>query len=340
MNKLSTLGYLPGGNGAYIDTLRKCLGFVKQGVPAKEDLISWFQDNYGSQSPQVNLSYLRIVTNLQLVHESRDRFLLTELGERFLSTGDNNIVFRQLDQRYTGISDIPKILSEGSLTFDKLCFGLRKRIGAEWKTYKQCGIRLSWLLSLGYLAVDGSKWSLATERKEIVGMDQEPKGKESKKHKEMKELISELGEAYGYFANKEFRIDRMKYDVVWKRSERAANPSYVFEIQERGSLDRALRKLKFALMNGVGELFLIIDAKKKKEAEDLVNDTLDEIKGKIKIKTPEEMKEWHKSTMAANKTARTIGGYRGIMPRLRRKSMIKNEEDVPPRFRVNSSRSR
>jgi len=324
VNKLSTLGYLPGGNKTYVDSLRKCLEYVRQDNPTQRLIMKWFQDNFGSQSENVNVSYVRTVKNLALTQEHRSKFSINQLGEQFLNSGDKSIVFRQLDRRFIGISDIVDILSKESLTLDRLCFLLKRKAGTKWETQKQCEIRVNWLQSLGYVVEDGSRYYLAAARDGTARKEQERQRRESKKHQEIKDLIVELGQANGYFTEKEFAVEGCRYDAAWKRLEYPLAPSHVFEIHERGSLDRALRKLKFAYMNGIGELFLIIDSKKKQKAEDLVETTLSEIKSIIKIRTPEDMKGWYEKSIAADEGAKTVGGYRGIMPRMRKKSRSTN----------------
>lgn len=317
MNKRSTLGYLPGGKEKYVDSLRKCMEYIKQEHPTQQQLVKWFHDTYGSQSKNINASYVRTVKSLKLTEESRGIFSVNQLGEEFLAKGTSNIGYQQLDQNYIGISDILKILLKDSMALDGVCSLLKKKTGAKWKTAAQCEVRIYWLQSLGYIVKDRRKYGLTAAGKSII--EREDEEGEPLGHDEIKNIINELGRVLGYNSEKEFRIDHYPYDVAWKKLENALAPSHVFEIHKHGSLDRALRKLKYAHMNGVRELFLVIDPKEKLEAEHLVRTTFDEIMNIIKIRTPRDMKEWYETSAAASEKAKTVGGYRGITPRQRRR---------------------
>ena len=317
MNKRSTLGYLPGGSEKYVDTLRKCLEYIRQEHPTQQQLEKWFRDLYGSQNKNVNASYVRTVKSLELTEESRGVFSVNHLGEEFLAKGNSNIVYQQLDQNCKGIADTLKILLKDSLTLDGVCSLLKKKVGKKWETPKPCEVRINWLRSLGYIVKDGSKYCLTAKGKRII--ERKDEEGEPLKHDEIRDLIVKLGWANGHFSKPEFRFKSYKYDVAWKRLEDAPVPSHVFEIHKHGNLDRALRKLKFAHMNSIGDLFLIVDPKEKSKAEEFVRTTFNEIMNIIKIRTPTDMKEWYETSVAASEKAKTVGGYRGITLMLRKK---------------------
>jgi len=316
LNKLSTLGYLPDGNKKYVETLRKCLEYIKLEHPTQQQIVQWFYDRYGSRSKKGNPSYVRTVKSLKLTEESEGKFSVNQLGEEFLAKRANSIVYQQLDQNYKGISDILKMLVKDPLTMNEIFSFLKKKIEAKWTTSTQCRIRIDWLESLGYLIKDGLKYGLTAAGKSNV--ERKDEYAEPWEHGEIQDLIFELGHVLGYISEEEFPIGRCKYDVAWKEYEGALAPSHVFEIQKHGNLDKALRKLKYAYMNGVHELFLVIDPKEKSNAECLVKTTFNEIANFIKIRTPQEMKEWCAASAWASEEAKTVGGYKGIKVKRRR----------------------
>ena len=55
-------------------------------------------------------------------------------------------------------------------------------------------------------------------------------------HQAIQDMLVELANQYGRFPEKEFKLDRLQYDVVWKRVS-SGNPVKVFEVQVHGNLD-------------------------------------------------------------------------------------------------------
>lgn len=77
-------------------------------------------------------------------------------------------------------------------------------------------------------------------------------------HTEVQNKIIEIGNALGFFAQKEFEY----YDVVWRETAKAARLSHVFEVQSKGNLDSALTKLKRAYTTQRSKIFLILTHKR------------------------------------------------------------------------------
>ena len=100
----------------------------------------------------------------------------------------------------------------------------------------------------------GDRQALLLEEKETT---RKPKPKSRPvTHEEIQNTILRLAQYYNMSAEKEYPGDIGVYDVIWKRIA-TGNPSKVFEVQHRGSLDSAFVKLKHAYDSWNARLFLV-----------------------------------------------------------------------------------
>ena len=77
-------------------------------------------------------------------------------------------------------------------------------------------------------------------------------------HQTVQQLIIEIGETLGYFAQREFEF----FDVIWRETQTSKRISHVFEVQSKGNIDSAFAKLKRAFDAQRSKPFLIIDSER------------------------------------------------------------------------------
>ncbi|GEM_PF-3304508 len=111
-------------------------------------------------------------------------------------------------------------------------------------------------------------WELTT--KEIV----EPKPPQfplrESRHEELQSKIKEIGEILGRYAAKEYHAPPYIYDAIWKEIEGLPRPSHVFEVQDKGEVDKALAKLQHARDMWRPKLFLVITGERDKRKVDML----------------------------------------------------------------------
>jgi hypothetical protein len=112
---------------------------------------------------------------------------------------------------------------------------------------------------------------------------------ETSLHKQIKDILIEIGKMQGYIAESEYPMDIGKLDVTWRRVEVGA-PAYVFEIQIGGDLYHALTKLKHAYDLWSSNLFLATTSKNIIRARKLLSGAFHEIRKKVKIIKIEEIR--------------------------------------------------
>ncbi|MFW9890542.1 MAG: hypothetical protein ACFFER_20400 [Candidatus Thorarchaeota archaeon] len=136
-----------------------------------------------------------------------------------------------------------------------------------------------------YWAVSVKKGSDVDQMK-LVEEEVPKKGKKRRvklDHDYLQEMLIELGWQYGFFPEKEVKLERLQYDVVWKRVK-SGNPVKVFEVQVHGSLEGALTKLKHAFDSWNAELFLVLNNLKDIDrAEFLLSGSFHEIQKKTTL---------------------------------------------------------
>lgn len=77
-------------------------------------------------------------------------------------------------------------------------------------------------------------------------------------HKELQEILVNIGLFLGYTAETEFEY----YDVVWRTSTNSKRLSHIFEVQSKGNIDSAFAKLKRGYEDQRSKPFLIIASEK------------------------------------------------------------------------------
>ena len=270
------LGLLPGGANKYVDTLRKCLEFVLENNPSKEELTEWFKDIYHSKSEKMLKDYIDTVKNLQLIVEVNNSFLLSDIAKEFLKTQENKLIYQRLETNYLGIREILHLLYENPRTLDKLPSFLNEKIGVTWQEGTQWKIRLNWLRSLEYVAKDGSQYRLTMEGQKIFETEIETE-EEMPGHDELRDWFGKVGARLGFFSKIEYPINHFKVDLAWKQNEADKSPFAVFEIHDKGNLLEALVRLKYARTSLRTKPFLITNRKNMLKAKSLVNATFPEL---------------------------------------------------------------
>jgi hypothetical protein len=80
---------------------------------------------------------------------------------------------------------------------------------------------------------------------ELISKFERAKGTEAEEplHEEMKQKLIQIGKLQNYIAEEEYKFDLGRLDVVWRRVKQSV-PTYVFEINVRGDIYRAIVKVK------------------------------------------------------------------------------------------------
>lgn len=115
----------------------------------------------------------------------------------------------------------------------------------------------------GYLKRERGFWEITEKGKakvesEAIGFELSKPQVEKLSHNEIQQMLLEIGEVLGFYAEKEFEF----YDVVWREVPRAARLSHVFEVQSKGNIDSAFAKLKRAFEAQRSKIFLVISSER------------------------------------------------------------------------------
>lgn len=113
-------------------------------------------------------------------------------------------------------------------------------------------------------------------------------------HKQIKEMLFEIGKWKGRIPMREHRIDQRRVDVVWKKVKEGA-PYAVFEVEIKGNLFEALAKLKHAWDMWNARIFIVTPEEKFKEIKELVKGSFHEIRGVLGIVSCVQVRELHEA---------------------------------------------
>ena len=127
-------------------------------------------------------------------------------------------------------------------------------------------------------------------------------------HKEIKEIIYEMGLIQRKFPAKEYDLDGAPIDVVWRKTEKSA-PYIAWEIQIGGNLYQALTKLKhaFDIWNSIP--ILVTTQDQVDEAKKWIEGSFHEIAHAFRVVTWERIREFYES----KKKVKSIESELGIM---------------------------
>ena len=319
--RLRGLRFLPGGTGRYVDTLMRCLTFVKGEGPDEERLKQWFFETFPQVRGEMAVKgYIYVIKNqFGLVKREEELFVLTESGKRFLETRDNKLLFQIMTDRINGVHDVLQLLAVKPCSFRDVDSALRTRFG--WKKHYQTYYRLGWLLSLGYVTKIGKTYSLTETGRIAVGVPEaevkaeliRPPEEAPKKevppvptHNEIRDMIFEIGKFEGRISEIEYPIDKLRLDVAWKRI-RTGNPSHAFEVQIGGNFFEALTKLKHAWDKWNSKPFLITMEKYELEAKQLLEGSFHEIEHVAKIVNWKKIVDLYEAEKKARDLKNEIG---------------------------------
>lgn len=111
-------------------------------------------------------------------------------------------------------------------------------------------------------------------------------------HQTIQNLLIEIGEILGYYAESEFEY----FDVIWRESATSKRISHVFEVQSKGNIDSAFAKLKRAFDAQRSKPFLIIDSERDtNRARKSLENEFRELSGVITILGFAEIRKTHQN---------------------------------------------
>jgi len=113
-------------------------------------------------------------------------------------------------------------------------------------------------------------------------------------HREMKNLLLELGALSGFVVDQEYQLPdlRERLDVVWRRVA-ASVPTYAFEVHMEGSLHQALTKLKHAFDIWNSNIYLVVKDDEKDKVAKYLEGAFHEIRERMRFITVSELRQLH-----------------------------------------------
>ena len=128
------------------------------------------------------------------------------------------------------------------------------------KLVQRAGRELS---AKGFLNRERGFWTITGNGRREVESESQGFSASKNEHKELthadiQEMLAEIGESLGFFAETEFEF----YDVVWRESKKGTRLSHVFEVQSKGNIDSAFAKLKRAHAAQRSKIFLVLKSER------------------------------------------------------------------------------
>ncbi len=145
---------LPGGQGAYLDTLYRLLDTVGTNNLTNAELLGWFLKEYEQvQSEKTALGYATVPRTIGLTTIVNGKVILTNEGKQAQATRNADFIYTVLAKNVLGVEEIMEFLKtakEPQTESDVLAF-LKDNLDIDWTTFAQVNFRLIWLVNLGKL---------------------------------------------------------------------------------------------------------------------------------------------------------------------------------------------
>jgi len=159
---------LPGRWEDYVQNLVRILEKIKESKLTIDELASWASNQFGSKLEWTKNAIMIIIVHTSVVSSMENGALrLSEAGQKFLNTKDNEVILDRFLQSIWGMKEILIWLKERPLTLEEV-FVNCKSFGAPWKRNYQVGFRLRWLRALGVIDRRLGKYYLTERGKEFT----------------------------------------------------------------------------------------------------------------------------------------------------------------------------
>lgn len=170
MKKYQAFWPLPGGTEKFVDTLQRCLYFIKDSRPPRQQLTDWFFQNFEKVASKESIrGYITLALwHSGLVEHDETGHSLTEAGREYLENPDNIRLFKTLDENVRGFRESLNIISRKEPDLEELRKELSK-LGLRWKKLNQPRYRVQWLRSMGFVSSEGPKLRLTPAGAKLLG---------------------------------------------------------------------------------------------------------------------------------------------------------------------------
>ncbi len=134
--------------------------------------------------------------------------------------------------------------------------------------------------------------TISFPEKELVVTDETIEETQINAHRSLQEQIAEIGKLQFYYAQVEYPIELSSgvknIDVVWKREIDGA-PTFAFEVELSGMLEKAIARLKYAYKRWNSRTRIVVPGDYFKKANDLVASEERDFSRQLKIYKPDEI---------------------------------------------------
>ncbi|MBK7978822.1 MAG: hypothetical protein IPK06_02175 [Ignavibacteriae bacterium] len=316
---------LPGGIRNYLQTLIKILDYIKINSPEFEQIKNWLILEYSlSSEEKTSKGYLDVIRRLSLFKIENSKYIITDFGNKVLSTKDAGLVFDILIDKIIGIKEIVEIIAQKQ-PIDKRTIHIDLEIVLKigWQTDAQVGWRLNWLLSLGIIETTSNKYYLTEfgnekklELKEIAltKFEKTEKAKEEKiekiSHSDLEDKLQYIGDFFEFISIKRPRINEMlpedrklkssnkELDGLWiKKIPMGGKIYYPIEVQIGGNLSDTIDRLE-TVSDFAQKALIIIDEEQENILRERLNSKRSKLLDKIVCMRPEDVNKIMSATNA------------------------------------------
>ncbi len=127
---------------------------------------------------------------------------------------------------------------------------------------------------------------------EQIGIYSQSKSFAAFSHRDIQEFLAEIGKLQFYYSEIEYSLDlpgeKESLDVVWKR-EIDGVPTFAFEIELSGMLERAIERLKFAFKRWNSQPRLIVGNESLTRANNILSVSERDFSSQLKIYEPRQI---------------------------------------------------
>jgi hypothetical protein len=151
---------LPGGRGAFVQTMTAMLTFVAESEPTLDEFIDWMAATFPTVKKEKSArGYIDVPKLTGLIEPRGDRLVLTADAAAYLASGDAEDLYLTMTRNIAGLSETLDFIRVEPRMLDEVNTYLNDYLGTSWQSTNQAAWRVQWLESFGKASRVGPRWS-------------------------------------------------------------------------------------------------------------------------------------------------------------------------------------
>lgn len=168
-HKQSSITMISSDSSQNVKLLNDLVDYIDSNYPSIEEMVKFLKSTYNLKDNSECLNIINILRGASLLKVIGKNLCLTKLGQWYINSYSNIVLFRILANKYIGFEEIFNIVSSNkNVTVNSLKHLLMSVYGFDWVDTEQLDIRLIWLENAEIIKISDSKMNLLGSSEEFA----------------------------------------------------------------------------------------------------------------------------------------------------------------------------